>query len=173
MRFVAQEQEPRRTSHMNSQAGIPDQSAMRRVSCDVGLRKPSKIARTTKRAGPCRTRRYWCSRRCPTARRQEKLRARARDRRHRGIVGNIGAPVESMYHWQGYHCARRYARRSKTRAVLYPQVEAPIGELHPYGTPGDHRGPHRPRLDFHLDWISAETRGTNVARQAVCAAALA
>lgn len=72
---------------------------------------------------------------------------------------NIGAPVESMYHWQGQiETAREVPLAIKTRAVLYPQVEALIGELHPYELPEIIAVPIVHGSASYLDWIGAETR---------------
>ena len=40
---------------------------------------------------------------------------------------NIGAPVQSMYHWQGQiETAQEFPVSIKTRSALYPRVEAVI-----------------------------------------------
>lgn len=71
---------------------------------------------------------------------------------------NIGTPVESMYHWQGqFETAREVPLAIKTRAVLYPQVEALIGELHPYDVPEIIAVPITHGSAPYLDWIAAET----------------
>jgi periplasmic divalent cation tolerance protein len=72
---------------------------------------------------------------------------------------NIGAPVDSMYHWRGgIETAREIPVAIKTRAALYTDVEAAIRNIHPYDTPeiiaiqvaaGDER---------YLRWIAAEAR---------------
>ena len=49
---------------------------------------------------------------------------------------NIGAPVDSMYHWRGrIETAREIPVAIKTRAALYTDVEAAIRNIHPYDTP--------------------------------------
>lgn len=71
---------------------------------------------------------------------------------------NIGTPVESMYHWQGQiETAREVPLAIKTRAVLYPQVEALIAELHPYEIPEIIAVPITHGAASYLDWIRAET----------------
>ena len=72
---------------------------------------------------------------------------------------NIGAPVESIYHWQGRtETAREIPLAAKTRAALIPEVEAAIIRLHPYDIPEIVTIPviagHAP----YLAWIDAETR---------------
>ncbi len=71
---------------------------------------------------------------------------------------NIGTPVESMYHWKGQiETAREVPLAIKTRAVLYPKVEALIGELHPYELPEIIAVPIAHGSASYLDWIRAET----------------
>ncbi|MFO1315164.1 MAG: divalent-cation tolerance protein CutA [Burkholderiales bacterium] len=71
---------------------------------------------------------------------------------------SIGAPVESIYHWQGeIETAREVPLAIKTRAVLYPQVEAAIVAAHPYELPEVIAVPLSHGLLRYLDWIGAET----------------
>jgi len=71
---------------------------------------------------------------------------------------NIGTPVESMYHWQGQiETAHEVPLAIKTRAVLYPKVEALIGELHPYELPEIIAVSIAHGSAPYLDWIGAET----------------
>ncbi len=71
---------------------------------------------------------------------------------------NIGAPVESMYHWRG---ARETAAEVpvciKTTADLYPDVEAAIVAFHPYELPEVVAVSIAHGLPAYLDWIVAET----------------
>jgi len=79
------------------------------------------------------------------------------DRRLAACV-NIGAPLQSIYHWQQrIETAQEYPVVVKTRAALYSSVEDAIRKLHPYDTPeiiaipvvdGDARS---------LAWLRAET----------------
>ncbi|MGE5149203.1 MAG: divalent-cation tolerance protein CutA [Rhodospirillaceae bacterium] len=49
---------------------------------------------------------------------------------------NVGAPVDSLYHWRGrIETGTEVPLTIKTRAALYPQVEAAIRELHDYELP--------------------------------------
>lgn len=71
---------------------------------------------------------------------------------------NVGAPVESMYHWQGQiETAREVPVTIKTRAVLYEAVEAAILAAHPYELPEVVAIPVTHGLERYLHWIAAET----------------
>src|SRR4030095_8545236 len=49
---------------------------------------------------------------------------------------NVGAAVESIYHWRGQiETASEVPLAVKTRAVLFSQVEAEIRRFHPYELP--------------------------------------
>jgi periplasmic divalent cation tolerance protein len=70
---------------------------------------------------------------------------------------NIGAAVESIYHWRGrIETGEEIPVVIKTRSVLYSDVEAVVRKIHPYDTPeiiaipvaGDARD---------LAWIEDET----------------
>lgn len=71
---------------------------------------------------------------------------------------SIGAPVESIYHWQGeIETAREVPLLIKTRAQLYSRVEAAIVAAHPYKLPEVIAVPITHGLPRYLDWIGAET----------------
>jgi periplasmic divalent cation tolerance protein len=71
---------------------------------------------------------------------------------------NVGAPVESMYHWRGQiETAREVPVVIKTRAMLYSQVEAAIVKAHPYELPEVVAVPLTHGLVPYLAWIAAET----------------
>lgn len=71
---------------------------------------------------------------------------------------SIGAPVESIYHWQGeIETAREVPLLIKTRAQLYSRVEAAIVAAHPYELPEVIAVPITHGLPRYLDWIGAET----------------
>jgi periplasmic divalent cation tolerance protein len=73
---------------------------------------------------------------------------------------NIGAPVESMYHWRGaIETAREVPVAIKTRAALYSHSEAQIRHIHPYDTPAIIARPAAEGDERDLDWIAAEARG--------------
>ncbi len=71
---------------------------------------------------------------------------------------NIGAPVESLYHWQGrLETTREVPLSIKTRALLYDEVQAAIVAAHPYQLPEVLAIPVTHGLDRYLDWITTET----------------
>ena len=71
---------------------------------------------------------------------------------------NVGAPVESMYHWRGQiETAREIPVTIKTRAALYPRVEAAIRANHPFELPEIVAVPLIDGLRPYLDWLAAET----------------
>ena len=74
---------------------------------------------------------------------------------------NIGAPVESMYHWHGQiETAQEVPVVIKTRAALYPRVEAAIRANHSYELPEIVAVPLRHGSSSYLDWLAAETLAT-------------
>ena len=71
---------------------------------------------------------------------------------------NVGAPVESMYHWRGQiETAREVPVTIKTRAALYPRVESAIRANHPFELPEIVAVPLIDGLRPYLDWLAAET----------------
>ena len=71
---------------------------------------------------------------------------------------NVGAPVESMYHWRGeIETAREVPVVVKTRRALYGAVEAAIVAAHPYELPEIIAVPVIHGLAGYLDWIGTET----------------
>ena len=71
---------------------------------------------------------------------------------------NVGAPVESMYHWRGQiETANEVPVTVKTRRDLYDAVEAAIVAAHPYELPEVIAVPVTHGLERYLDWIAAET----------------
>lgn len=72
---------------------------------------------------------------------------------------NVGATVESIYHWQGeIETAVEIPLAIKTRAVLFSKVEAAIRRFHPYELPEIVAVPITHASTAYLDWIAAETR---------------
>lgn len=72
---------------------------------------------------------------------------------------SIGAPVSSLYHWQGQiETAEEVPVAVKTRAELYADVEAAIRSGHPYDVPEIVAVPVVAGLPAYLDWIDRETR---------------
>jgi periplasmic divalent cation tolerance protein len=71
---------------------------------------------------------------------------------------NVGAPVESMYHWRGQiETANEVPVAIKTRAALYPRVEAAIRASHPYELPEIVAVSLTDGSRPYLDWLAAET----------------
>jgi periplasmic divalent cation tolerance protein len=70
----------------------------------------------------------------------------------------IGATVQSLYHWRGQiETAREIPLAIKTRTGLYPRVEEAIRRRHPYELPEIVAVPISCGLPAYLDWIAAET----------------
>ena len=71
---------------------------------------------------------------------------------------HVGAPVRSLYHWRGQiETVDETPLAIKTRAELYPKVQAAILENHPYELPEIVAVPISYALPKYLDWIAAET----------------
>jgi periplasmic divalent cation tolerance protein len=71
----------------------------------------------------------------------------------------IGAPVESLYHWQGrVETASEIPLAVKTRKDAFDAVSAAIRERHPYELPEIVAVDLTDVLPAYLAWIDAETR---------------
>jgi periplasmic divalent cation tolerance protein len=71
---------------------------------------------------------------------------------------NVLAECTSVYRWEGkVENASEVPVLIKTRAALYPEVEAAISELHPYELPEIIAVSVGCGLADYLDWVSAET----------------
>jgi periplasmic divalent cation tolerance protein len=71
---------------------------------------------------------------------------------------HVGAPVRSLYHWRGQiETTDETPLAIKTRAELYPKVQAAILASHPYELPEIVAVPIVHALPGYLDWIAAET----------------
>jgi periplasmic divalent cation tolerance protein len=71
---------------------------------------------------------------------------------------NVLADCTSVYRWQGkVENATEVPMLIKTRASLYPGVEAAIRELHPYELPEIIAVSVAYGLADYLDWVSGET----------------
>jgi periplasmic divalent cation tolerance protein len=71
---------------------------------------------------------------------------------------NVGAPAESMYHWQGQiQTAEEVPVTIKTRAALYSRVEAAILANHPFELPEIVAVPVSHGSPPYLEWLDAET----------------
>ena len=71
---------------------------------------------------------------------------------------NVGAAVESMYHWHGkIETSQEVPLTIKTRSALLRSLEAAIVASHPYELPEIIAVPITDGLDRYLHWITAET----------------
>lgn len=71
---------------------------------------------------------------------------------------NVGAPVESLYHWRGrIETGQELPLTIKTRASLYAQVEATIRELHSYELPEIVAVPISDGYAPYIGWLHEET----------------
>ena len=71
---------------------------------------------------------------------------------------NIGAAVDSIYHWRGgIETATEVPLAIKTRSALYSNVEGVIRKIHPYDTPEIIAIPIVAGDVRYLGWIAAET----------------
>ncbi|HZQ62108.1 MAG TPA: divalent-cation tolerance protein CutA [Casimicrobiaceae bacterium] len=74
---------------------------------------------------------------------------------------NVGAPVESLYHWRGQiETATEVPVMIKTQRDRYRELEAAIRARHPYELPEIIAVPVSDGLPAYLQWITAETAGT-------------
>jgi periplasmic divalent cation tolerance protein len=71
----------------------------------------------------------------------------------------VGAPVDSLYHWQGaIENAREVPLTAKTRADRYADVARAIAASHPYELPEIVAVPIIEGSADYLAWIDAHTR---------------
>ena len=99
----------------------------------------------------------------PDASHGEAIARRLVDERCAACV-TIGAPVRSLYHWQGKtETADEVPVAIKTTAGRYEAVERLVRELHPYELPEIIAVPIVGGLAPYLDWIAAETERSKVA----------
>jgi len=71
---------------------------------------------------------------------------------------NVLGECTSVYRWKGeMERAAEVTLLIKTRAALYPRVEAAIRALHPYELPEIVAVPISAGLPGYLQWIAAET----------------
>ena len=71
---------------------------------------------------------------------------------------NIGAPVQSIYHWRArIETGHEVPVVIKTRSALYTNVEDAIRKIHPYDTPEIIAIPVIEGDARYLDWLATET----------------
>ncbi len=71
---------------------------------------------------------------------------------------SVGAPVESLYHWQGkIETAQEIPVTVKTRPGCYAAIETAIRERHPFELPEIIAVPITDGLAPYLQWIADET----------------
>lgn len=71
---------------------------------------------------------------------------------------NIGAPVESIYHWRArIETAEEIPVVIKTQSALYSDVESAIRKVHPYDTPEIIAIPVLDGNSRYLEWLASET----------------
>ena len=71
---------------------------------------------------------------------------------------NVGAPVDSLYHWRGQiETGTEVPLTIKTRAALYSKVEAAIREIHDYDLPEIVAIPITGGYAPYIDWLVDET----------------
>jgi periplasmic divalent cation tolerance protein len=71
---------------------------------------------------------------------------------------NIGATIESIYHWRArIETAAEVPVVIKTRSALYSNVEDAIRKIHPYDTPEIIAIPVLDGNSRYLEWLAAET----------------
>lgn len=84
--------------------------------------------------------------------------ARALIERKLAACVNILAECTSIYRWQGkLETATEVPMLIKTRAAIYPDLEAAIKSLHPYELPEIVAVPVECGLPEYLEWVGAET----------------
>jgi len=85
----------------------------------------------------------------------------ARDLVQRGLAAcvSIGAPVRSIYRWQGaVEDAQEVPVTIKTSAAAYDALAAALRAAHPYELPEIIAVPVERGLDEYLSWVGAHTR---------------
>lgn len=91
----------------------------------------------------------------PDHSRAEAVARRLIDEGHAACV-NVGAPVLSLYHWDGKtETATEIPLTIKATARSYKAVETLLLEMHPYELPEILAIPVAAGLPAYLDWIAA------------------
>jgi len=94
---------------------------------------------------------------CPDAATARAL-AEALVARRLAACANVGAPIESLYHWRGrVEQAAEVPLTLKTAARLFPALAEAARALHPYETPSIVAHPVAAVTDDYRAWVIAET----------------
>jgi periplasmic divalent cation tolerance protein len=94
---------------------------------------------------------------CPDAATARAI-AEALVARRLAASANIGAPIESLYHWKGrVERAAEVPLTLKTAARHFPALAAAARELHPYETPSILAHPVAAVTEDYRAWIVGET----------------
>lgn len=76
----------------------------------------------------------------------------------------VGGPILSVFRWKGkVETTEEWTCTAKTRAELFPKVEAAILDLHPYETPEIIALPIAAGHAAYLRWLEDETQGGTAA----------
>ena len=71
----------------------------------------------------------------------------------------VAGPVTSYFHWEGkLDSAEEYLCFIKSRADLFPELEAAIGEMHPYEVPEIIATPVTRGGTDYANWLAAELK---------------
>ena len=71
----------------------------------------------------------------------------------------VAGPVTSYFHWEGkLDSAEEYLCFIKSRADLFPELEAAIGEMHPYEVPEIIATPVTRGSTHYKNWLAAELK---------------
>jgi periplasmic divalent cation tolerance protein len=74
----------------------------------------------------------------------------------------VGAPVRSLYHWQGKsETSTEIPLSIKTTSRAYPAVEHIVRSMHPYELPEIVALPITAGLAPYLDWIASSSMRSN------------
>jgi periplasmic divalent cation tolerance protein len=78
--------------------------------------------------------------------------------RRLAACANVGAPIASLYHWQGrIERAAEVPLVLKTAAARFPALAEAARALHPYDTPSILAHPVAAVTDDYRAWVLAET----------------
>lgn len=71
----------------------------------------------------------------------------------------VAGPVRSYFHWEGkVNSAEEYLCFIKSRADLFPELEATIEDMHPYNVPEIISIPVTEGGSNYLNWLASELK---------------